>query len=58
MPGIRPVWYILKDDQKRTATPQEAMQSGADFVVIGRPITQSKNPVLATQQILNEIENA
>ena len=58
VPGIRPAGHISKDDQKRTATPQEAMQSGADFVVIGRPITQSKNPVLTTQQILNEIENA
>ena len=58
VPGIRPIGYLLKDDQKRIATPQEAIQSGADFLVIGRPITQSKNPVFATKQILTEIKHA
>lgn len=58
VPGIRPVGYMSKDDQKRTATPQEATQAGADLLVIGRPITQSKDPVHAVQQILNEIQNA
>ena len=60
VPGIRPVWYISKDDQKRTATPQEAIRTGADFLIVGRLITRSKDPVFAMQQILNEneIENA
>ncbi len=58
VPGIRPVWYLSKDDQKRTATPQKAIQTGADLLIIGRPITQSKDPVHAVQQILNEIQNA
>lgn len=47
VPGIRPTWYKRHDDQKRTATPKIALDAGADFLVIGRPITKSKNPVLA-----------
>lgn len=58
VPGIRPIGYFSKDDQKRRATPQEAIRAGADLLVVGRPITCSKNPVFATQQMLKEIENA
>ena len=47
VPGIRPVWYKKKDDQKRTITPEEAIKSGADYLVIGRPITNSADPVYA-----------
>lgn len=42
-PGIRPSWYLTKDDQKRTATPKKAIENGADILVIGRPILQFKN---------------
>ena len=38
-PGVRPVDTAHSDDQKRTMTPREAIDCGADFVVIGRPIT-------------------
>src|SRR3989344_3798387 len=38
-PGIRPVW-ASKNEQKRTATPREAIKAGADYLVIGRPITK------------------
>lgn len=49
-PGIR-LETDTKDDQKRTATPQEAFQSGADYVVIGRPVTKAKDPVKVIQEI-------
>lgn len=54
-PGIRPVTSTL-DDQKRVATPQKAIEQGADFIVVGRPITQASNPAKVTQQIIAEIE--
>ena len=40
-PGVRPLDMAGSDDQKRTMTPEDAIQSGANLVVIGRPITQS-----------------
>lgn len=53
-PGIRPADGNL-DDQKRVATPLQAINDGADYLVIGRPITQAKDPLLALQQINQEI---
>lgn len=47
VPGIRPNWYKKKDDQKRTITPKEAFARGADYLVIGRPILNAKNPINA-----------
>lgn len=47
IPGVRPSWYKSKDDQKRKVTPAEAIKLGADFLVIGRPITSAKDPVKA-----------
>jgi len=55
VPGIRPSWYSSSDDQVRTSTPQSALQNGANYLVIGRPITASKDPVEAVKQILSEI---
>jgi len=49
-PGIRPVG-AASDDQKRIMTPIEAMDSGADYLVIGRPITKSENPQLVLEKI-------
>ena len=54
-PGIRPSWYHQKDDQIRTATPKEAIDAGADYIVIGRPITEARDRVKAVKDILNEI---
>ncbi|MGB2705390.1 MAG: orotidine-5'-phosphate decarboxylase [Candidatus Omnitrophota bacterium] len=54
-PGIRPAWTRKEDDQKRVATPKEAIKNGADFIVIGRPITKAKNPAFATKKILEEL---
>jgi len=45
VPGIRPDWYTKKDDQKRSVTFNKAIGRGADFLVIGRPITRSKDPL-------------
>jgi len=49
-PGIR-LEDSQKDDQKRIATPKEALQKGADYIVIGRPITKAKDPAKALQSI-------
>lgn len=54
-PGIRPAWSE-KNDQKRITTPGQALQMGADFMVIGRPITQAANPVEAALKIIGELE--
>ena len=53
VPGIRLEKKLLnkKDDQKRTLGPKEAIKLGADFLVIGRPITESKNPLLTIKSI-------
>jgi orotidine-5'-phosphate decarboxylase len=56
-PGIRPFWECdKKDDQKRVVTPSMAIQSGADFLVIGRPIRDAGNPVEAAIKIAEEID--
>lgn len=50
-PGIRPA-ESASDDQKRTLTPSEAMAAGADWLVIGRPISAAKDPRGAAEKIL------
>jgi orotidine-5'-phosphate decarboxylase len=54
VPGIRPRWATA-GDQKRVMTPREAVEAGADFLVIGRPITAHKNPREALERILHEL---
>lgn len=54
-PGIRPEW-AGKTDQKRTATPKEAFDKGADYVVIGRPIIEAEDPKQAANRIIEELE--
>ena len=55
-PGIRPTTNkIIKDDQKRTMSPEKAIKLGADLLVIGRPITRSKNPLKKIKKINNLI---
>jgi orotidine-5'-phosphate decarboxylase len=56
-PGVRPQWASL-GDQKRVLTPEEAVAAGADFLVIGRPITKAKSPNEAALKIMEEIEGA
>jgi orotidine-5'-phosphate decarboxylase len=54
VPGIRPAGAAI-GDQKRVQTPQEAIAAGADYLVIGRPITEAPDPGAAARAILAEI---
>ena len=49
-PGVRPEGS-QKEDQNRVSTPKEAIDAGADYIVIGRPITKAKDPVKALQDL-------
>ncbi|MFP6741542.1 MAG: orotidine-5'-phosphate decarboxylase [Alphaproteobacteria bacterium] len=57
VPGIRPAWSSA-DDQKRIVTPAEALRQGADYLVIGRPITKADDPVAAAGRIIDEMSGA
>lgn len=58
-PGIRPAWSIInQDDQKRITTPADAIQNGADYIVIGRPIKDAADPKSAAEKVGDEIRNA
>jgi len=54
-PGIRSSAEPVKDDQKRTLSAFEAIKAGADYIVVGRPIRQAKDPLAACRQIVQEI---
>ena len=56
-PGIRPQSAAV-GDQKRVVTPAQAIQNGAHYMVVGRPITQAENPKQSAIEIVKEIENA
>jgi orotidine-5'-phosphate decarboxylase len=67
IPGIRPAGTagqggpgkgVLGDDQKRIATPAQAIAAGASMLVVGRPITRAADPAAAARAILEEIEHA
>jgi len=53
-PGVRPSWSE-SNDQKRVATPREAAEAGANFVVVGRPVTQADDPGEAARMIQKEL---
>ncbi|MBL7662282.1 orotidine-5'-phosphate decarboxylase [bacterium] len=61
VPGIRPEWVettkaaATADDQSRIATPKAALDRGATYLVVGRPITHSNDPVESTKRILGEL---
>ena len=55
-PGIRPENYSEEDDQKRFMTPSKAIKLGANYLVIGRPITKSNNPLKKLISINSSIE--
>jgi orotidine-5'-phosphate decarboxylase len=61
-PGIRPLaeggGMSRADDQRRTGTPAAAIRAGADYLVIGRPITAAAEPAAAARAILDELERA
>ncbi|NES83787.1 MAG: orotidine-5'-phosphate decarboxylase [Moorea sp. SIO2B7] len=54
-PGVRPSWSE-KGDQKRVMTPAQAIKAGADYLVIGRPLTAAINPVEAWERIGEELK--
>ena len=56
-PAVRPTWAIV-NDQIRIVTPSDAIKAGADYIVIGRPITHAQDPVEAAKLIIAEIEEA
>ncbi len=53
-PGVRPEWAD-RDDQKRIMTPAEAVQAGADYIVVGRPVLKSRDRKEAVIKIIDEI---
>ena len=53
-PGVRPTWAAA-NDQKRFTTPGEALQRGADYLVVGRPITAHAEPRDAVRRIIGEM---
>lgn len=53
-PGIR-LPHELQDDQRRTSSPHQAMSAGADYIVVGRPVTSAKDPISITRQILKDM---
>ncbi|HXV24558.1 MAG TPA: orotidine-5'-phosphate decarboxylase [Alphaproteobacteria bacterium] len=57
VPGLRPAGASM-DDQARVMTPAEAVRAGADWLVIGRPVTAAPDPDAALARILEEMEEA
>ena len=53
-PGIRPAGAGVQD-QKRVATPRGAVEAGADFLVVGRPVTGAMDPAAACAALLSEM---
>lgn len=56
-PGVRPTW-AARGDQNRVVTPKEALRRGADYIVVGRPITRDKDPRGAAERVLEEMRGA
>ena len=56
-PGIRPAGAD-RGDQSRVATPTDAIRAGADYLVVGRPITQAADPAAALAAVIEEVEQA
>lgn len=57
IPGVRPIGALF-GDQARVVTPREAVEAGADYLVVGRPILEAADPVAAARRILEEMDAA
>jgi orotidine-5'-phosphate decarboxylase len=57
VPGIRPLGTGVAD-QRRVATPSQALRNGASYLVVGRPITQAPDPAAAAEEMLKEMAQA
>ena len=57
VPGVRPA-FAATNDQSRVATPGDAVRAGADYLVVGRPITEAADPRAAAREIVAEIAGA
>ena len=55
-PGIRPL-DAAADDQRRIVTPAQAIADGSDYLVIGRPVTQAKDPIVKLQDIITTLQS-
>jgi orotidine-5'-phosphate decarboxylase len=55
-PGVRPGW-AAQGDQKRVLTPGAAIEAGADYLVVGRPVIQAQDPGAAVKKIIEEISS-
>ncbi len=56
-PAVRPTWAIV-NDQIRIVSPTDAIKAGADYIIIGRPITRAADPTAAAKLVITEIEEA
>jgi len=56
-PGIRPQ-RGKRNDQRRVMTPEEAIRAGVDYIVVGRPIMEAKDPRIAVREIISEMERS
>jgi orotidine-5'-phosphate decarboxylase len=55
-PAVRPAWAAASHDHQRSATPADAAAAGADYIVVGRPITGAADPVAAAARVVEEIQ--
>lgn len=55
-PGIRPV-VGNRNDQQRVMTPGDAITAGVDYIVVGRPIVEAKDPIAAAREIVTEMDS-
>ena len=56
-PGVRPAGSSA-NDQKRVMTPAEAIEAGADYLVVGRPVSAAADPGAAAERVVKDIERA